>query len=131
LVVSRYHGGAYVVFSRELDPNLRALAVEGSYASVIGGGPAAAVVFPRDVQARVSKDPRVQGLQKALSARATPQERARAEKVLEEVKLEKQAEVAAEFDKIHSVERALEVGSLESIIKAGDIRPRLIELLRG
>jgi acetyl-CoA carboxylase carboxyltransferase component len=131
LVVSRYHGGAYVVFSRELNPNLRALAVEGSYASVIGGGPAAAVVFPREVQARVSKDPRVQGMQKSLSARATPQERTRAEKVLEEVKLEKQAEVAAEFDKIHSVERALDVGSLESIIKAREIRPRLIELLRG
>jgi acetyl-CoA carboxylase carboxyltransferase component len=130
LVVSRYHGGAYVVFSRELNPNLRALAVEGSYASVIGGGPAAAVVFPREVQSRVSKDPRVQALQKALGARATAKHRAEAEKVLEEVKLEKQAEVAAEFDQIHSVERALEVGSLEGIIKASDIRRRLIELLR-
>src|SRR5690606_18782871 len=45
LVVSRYHGGAYVVFSRELNPGLRAIALEGSYASVIGGGPAAKVVF--------------------------------------------------------------------------------------
>lgn len=131
LVVSRYHGGAYVVFSRELNPNLRALAVEGSYASVIGGGPAATVVFPREVQSRVSKDPRVQKLQQALGARATPKRRLEAEKLLEEVKLEKQAEVAAEFDKIHSVERALEVGSLESIIKAREIRSRLIALLRG
>ena len=49
LVVSRYHGGAYVVFSQELNPGLRAMAVEGTYASVIGGGPAAAVVFPREV----------------------------------------------------------------------------------
>ncbi|MCA9641069.1 MAG: biotin attachment protein, partial [Myxococcales bacterium] len=49
LVVSRYHGGAYVVFSRELNPSLRALALEGSYASVIGGGPAAKVVFGREV----------------------------------------------------------------------------------
>src|SRR6185503_1921272 len=59
LVVSRYHGGAYVVFSRALSPSLRALAVEGSYASVIGGGPAAAVVFAREVRARVSADARV------------------------------------------------------------------------
>jgi acetyl-CoA carboxylase carboxyltransferase component len=51
LVVSRYHGGAYVVFSRALSPRLRAAALEGSYASVIGGGPAAAVVFPREVRA--------------------------------------------------------------------------------
>jgi acetyl-CoA carboxylase carboxyltransferase component len=128
--VSRYHGGAYVVFSRELNPNLRALAVEGSYASVIGGGPAATVVFPREVQSRVSKDPRVVELQRALGARATPRRRAEAEKMLEDVKLEKQAEVAAEFDKIHSVERALEVGSLEAIIKANEIRRRLIDLLR-
>jgi acetyl/propionyl-CoA carboxylase alpha subunit/acetyl-CoA carboxylase carboxyltransferase component len=130
LVVSRYHGGAYVVFSRALNPNLRALAVEGSYASVIGGGPAATVVFPREVRSRVSRDPRVQALQAALGARATPKRRAAAEKVLEEVKLEKQAEVAAQFDKIHSVERALEVGSLEAIIAASEIRQRLIELLR-
>ena len=52
LVVSRYHGGAYVVFSQALNPSLRAAALEGSFASVIGGGPAAAVVFGREVRAR-------------------------------------------------------------------------------
>jgi acetyl-CoA carboxylase carboxyltransferase component len=129
LVVSRYHGGAYVVFSRELNPRLRALAVEGSYASVIGGGPAAAVVFPREVMARVSKDSRVIDLRKDLSARSGPEKQAMAEKVHEQVKLEKQAELAAEFDQIHSVERAREVGSLESIIAARQIRSRLIALL--
>src|SRR6185369_17444339 len=45
LVVSRYHGGAYVVFSQSLNPRLRALALTGSYASVIGGSAAAAVVL--------------------------------------------------------------------------------------
>jgi acetyl-CoA carboxylase carboxyltransferase component len=129
LVVSRYHGGAYVVFSRELNPGLRALAVEGSYASVIGGGPAAAVVFPREVRARVSKDPRIQKVQKELSARATARQRAEAERLDHEVKLEKQAEVAAEFDQIHNVDRALLVGSLERIIPASEIRVRLIQLL--
>ena len=43
-VISRYHGGAYVVFSRVLNENLTVAALEGSYASVIGGAPAAAVV---------------------------------------------------------------------------------------
>ena len=38
-VVTRYHGGAYVVFSRELNQNMVAVALTGSYASVIGGAP--------------------------------------------------------------------------------------------
>ena len=44
-VVSRYHGGAFVVFSKPLNERVEIAAVEGSYASVIGGAPAAAVVF--------------------------------------------------------------------------------------
>ncbi|MGH3664288.1 MAG: biotin carboxylase N-terminal domain-containing protein, partial [Micromonosporaceae bacterium] len=40
-VISRYHGGAFVVFSKALNPNLTVLAVEGSFASVLGGAPAA------------------------------------------------------------------------------------------
>ncbi|MEN9578401.1 MAG: hypothetical protein RJA70_1410 [Pseudomonadota bacterium] len=131
LVVSRYHGGAYVVFSRELNPGLRAFAVEGSYASVIGGGPAAAVVFPREVQDRVAKDPRVIEARKHLSRRVTPEVRADVEKLLEDVRLEKQAELAAEFDTIHSVERAKQVGSLEDIVSATAIRPFLIRTLKA
>jgi acetyl/propionyl-CoA carboxylase alpha subunit/acetyl-CoA carboxylase carboxyltransferase component len=125
LVVSRYHGGAYVVFSRELNPNLRAFALEGSYASVIGGGPAAAVVFAREVRARVAADSRIKGRPPAR----TPAERIAREKALDLVKLEKQAELAAEFDAIHTVERAREVGSLEAIFPARDLRQRLIETL--
>lgn len=129
LVVSRYHGGAYVVFSRELNPNLRALAVEGSYASVIGGGPAAAVVFPREVQARVSADPRFREAQQKVSRAPNADNRDVFERVSREVFLEKQGEVAAEFDAIHSVDRAKQVGSLEEIIPARRIRSHLIELL--
>jgi len=32
-VISRYHGGAFVVFSKALNPNMTVLALEGSYAS--------------------------------------------------------------------------------------------------
>ncbi len=126
LVVSRYHGGAYVVFSRELNPRLRAAALSGSYASVIGGGPAAAVVFPREVRARAAADERV------LAARPRGRENGRAayEQVLADVTLEKQAELAQEFDEIHSVQRALEVGSLEEIVEPSRMRPYLIGLLR-
>jgi hypothetical protein len=85
------------------------------------------VVFPREVRARALADPRVAAL--AAAARSEPGGEARAlfERTLGEVLLEKQAEVAAEFDAIHSVERALEVGSVHAIIPAADLRPRLID----
>ena len=66
-VISRYHGGAYVVFSRSLNEQLEVVALEGTYASVIGGAPAAAVVFATEVEARAQKDPRVQALNQALA----------------------------------------------------------------
>ena len=48
-VISRFHGGAFVVFSRRLNEQLETSALEGAHASVIGGAPAAAVVFAREV----------------------------------------------------------------------------------
>ena len=128
-IVGRYHGGAYVVFSRGLNDNLRALAVEGSYASVIGGGPAAAVVFPREVRARVAADPRIQALRGTLRGNPTADERAAFDKLRRDVTIEKRAEVAAEYDAVHSVERAKRVGSIEAIIPAHTIRPYLIDTL--
>src|SRR5205823_3129850 len=59
VVISRYHGGAFVVFSKRLNARLEIAAVEGSYASVIGGAPAAATVFAREVRTRTEADPRV------------------------------------------------------------------------
>jgi acetyl/propionyl-CoA carboxylase alpha subunit/acetyl-CoA carboxylase carboxyltransferase component len=129
LVVSRYHGGAYVVFSRQLSASLRALAVEGSFASVIGGAPAATVVFSREVRARVAADPRIEALRAKLQDAPSAEERAAFDRLRQEVTIQKRAEVAAEFDSIHDVDRAKRVGSLEEIIPASTIRPRLIALL--
>jgi acetyl-CoA carboxylase carboxyltransferase component len=129
LVVSRYHGGAYVVFSRQLSSSVRALAVEGSFASVIGGAPAATVVFSREVRARVSADPRIEALRARLQDAPSAEERAAFDRLRQEVTIQKRAEVAAEFDSIHDVDRAKRVGSLEEIIPAATIRPRLIALL--
>jgi acetyl/propionyl-CoA carboxylase alpha subunit/acetyl-CoA carboxylase carboxyltransferase component len=122
LVVSRYHGGAYVVFSQALNPSLRASALEGSFASVIGGGPAAAVVFGREVRARALADPRVAELERALRASPSPAARERYERVLGQVSLEKQTQLAAEFDQIHTVERARSVGSLSAILPPAEMR---------
>jgi acetyl-CoA carboxylase carboxyltransferase component len=119
-VVSRYHGGAFVVFSGTLNDRMEVLAVEGSFASVIGGAPAAAVVFTRDVDERTRLDERVQVLERSG---ANPAEIAA---VVEEVRTEKLGEVAAEFDAVHSVQRALDVGSVHRIIDAARLRPELV-----
>jgi len=129
LVVSRYHGGAYVVFSQELNDNLRASALSGSYASVIGGGAAASVVFKREVRARALADERVRERQRAVRRNPTPETREALDDTLTEVLLEKQSELAAEFDDVHTVERAAEVGSLEGIIEPVRMREQLIAQL--
>ena len=131
-VISRYHGGAYVVFSRALNEQLEVAALEGTYASVIGGAPAAAVVFAAEVDARAQKDPRVQALSEAV-AQADGKEKGRLRAEFEEtfklVHSEKLGEVASEFDRIHSVHRALEVGALHTIIPPGKLRPYLIDAI--
>jgi len=131
LVVSRYHGGAYVVFSRALNPGLRAAALSGTYASVIGGGPAAAVVFAREVRVRAAADARVRALEEELRRDPGAEARERLERAREAATLEAQARIAAEFDAVHTVERALAVGSLEAIVEPADARAFLVGLLRA
>ena len=130
LVVSRYHGGAYVVFSRALNPRLQASALTGSFASVIGGGPAAAVVFSREVRGRAMADPRVQALRERLRSDQGDDVRGLFERTLQEVILQEQAVLAAEFDAVHSVDRAREVGSIEEIVDPDQMRAFLIRGLR-
>jgi acetyl-CoA carboxylase carboxyltransferase component len=130
VVVSRYHGGAYVVFSQALNPGLRAAALRGSYASVIGGGPAAAVVFTREVRARASAQPAVRALREALQRQPSPEVRGRLEAALREATLAVQAELAVEFDAVHSVERARAVGSLSGIVEPDELRPFVVQALR-
>src|SRR5207249_1506044 len=66
IVWDAHLGGAYVVFSKSLNPRMRAMALTGSYASVIGGGAAAAAVFTREVGARAAADPTVQRAREAM-----------------------------------------------------------------
>jgi len=42
---------------------------------------------------------------------------------------EKLGETAAEFDRVHSVQRALQVGALDRIIPPDQLRPYLIDAL--
>jgi len=129
-VISRYHGGAFVVFSQRLNEQLETVAVKGARASVIGGSAAAAVVFTRDVDAATRAEPRVRALDAKLQA-AEGAERAalRSERAAlwAEVRAEKVGELAARFDAAHSVERAVRMGSVGSIVDPAALRPFLIE----
>jgi acetyl/propionyl-CoA carboxylase alpha subunit/acetyl-CoA carboxylase carboxyltransferase component len=128
-VVSRYHGGAFVVFSKALNSNMTVLAVEGSYASVIGGAPAAAVVFAGEVDARTAAHPGVRELGRRLSEADGAARAALATELGElraAVRTTTLGQVAAEFDGVHSIERAVEVGSVDAVIAASDLRPQLI-----
>lgn len=131
-VISRYHGGAFVVFSKALNPQMTVLAVEGSFASVIGGAPAAAVVFAADVARRTAADPRVVALEErereALEGERT-QLAAELAELRATVRAEKIGEVAAQFDSIHNIHRAVEVGSVDAVIEARELRPRIIAAL--
>jgi acetyl/propionyl-CoA carboxylase alpha subunit/acetyl-CoA carboxylase carboxyltransferase component len=132
-VISRYHGGAFVVFSKALNPNMTVLAIDGSFASVLGGAPAAAVVFSADVDARTAADPRVRDLQGRVAAAGTDRAALTAEldELRTAVRAEKLGEVAAEFDRVHNIWRAVEVGSVDAVIRAAELRPRIIEAIES
>ncbi len=131
-VVSRYHGGAFVVFSKVLNDNMEALAVEGTFASVLGGAPAAAVVFTREVDQRTDADPRIVELRATIAA-AHGSEQAELRAELHELRIsvraEKLGEKAAEFDAVHTVQRARDQGSVDAIIPSARLRPELIASL--
>jgi acetyl-CoA carboxylase carboxyltransferase component len=136
-VVSRYHGGAFVVFSGTLNDNMEVAAVEGSYASVIGGAPAAAVVFAAEVRKRTMADARVAGLQAAIAEATGGGADDKATELRTElasawpaVHADKLGQLADEFDAVHSIERAREVGSVHAIVPAAGLRPYLIEAVR-
>jgi acetyl/propionyl-CoA carboxylase alpha subunit/acetyl-CoA carboxylase carboxyltransferase component len=136
-VVSRYHGGAFVVFSATLNDTMEIAAVEGSYASVLGGAPAAAVVFAGEVRKRTNADERVTGLEARVAAAVESGDepeaaRLRAElaAVRADVRSEKLGAVAEEFDTEHSIERAQRVGSVHHIVNPHRLRPYLVDAVQ-
>lgn len=127
LVIARYHGGAYVVFSKSLNPNLRVAALEGSFASVLGGAPAAAVIFPKEVKRETYLDPRLTKCMNSLNKGRCSQKEY--DELFREIYNEKQTAMGQKFDQVHSVERAKKVGSIDDIVKPADIRPYLIRTI--
>jgi len=136
-VVSRYHGGAFVVFSGTLNDNMEIAAVEGSYASVLGGAPAAAVVFAGEVNKRTAADPRVADLEARIAEARQPGAEPEAGRLTAElaalrpgVRSEKLGQVADEFDTEHSIQRAQSVGSVDRIVPSTALRPYLIDAVQ-
>jgi hypothetical protein len=84
------------------------------------------------VNNRTATDPRVTRLQDQVAA-ASGAERAALNAQLAEataaVRAEKLGEVAAEFDRVHSIQRAVEVGSVDAIVGAAELRPQIIEAI--
>jgi hypothetical protein len=72
----------------------------------------------------------VRALQDALRRDPNAELRARLEAAREEATLAAQAELALEFDAVHSVERARSVGSLREIVEPEQLRPFVVRALR-
>lgn len=126
-------GGSFVVVSRQLNPHLRMLAVEGSRAQVIGGASAAKVVFRGEIQREAEADPRVQSLREQLaelSEAADPEQRAELEAQLEQTRREVIDQLSVRdadaYDAVHSVQRAQTVGAVDEIVSPQDLREAII-----
>ena len=101
-------------------------------ASVIGGAPAAATVFAREVKQRTQRDERVKAAAEAAGAASGPEAaalRTELARLTDEVRSEKLGEVAHEFDSVHTIERAQRVGSVDRIIPAAELRSYVIDAL--
>ena len=129
-VLSRLHGGAFVVFSHRLSPHVETVALGGAHISVIGGAPAAAVVFAGEVERAAAGDPRIQELdQRIAHAEGTERQLLRADRsaLWEAVLAEHSRAFAQRFDDIHSIERAVRMGSVKAVVAPALLRRFLID----
>jgi DNA-binding SARP family transcriptional activator len=87
-----------------------------------------------EVNARTAADPVVRELETQLAAPtddpASASLRLKLAATRAAVRSDKLGEVAAEFEVVHTVERALRVGSVHTIIPAAELRPRIAEAVQ-
>jgi hypothetical protein len=90
------------------------------------------VVFTGAVDKRTAATPAMRDLDARISEASGSE---RAALVVEQAKLraatraEKISEVAAEFDRIHDIHRAVEVGSVDAVIPGSRLRPEIISAI--
>ena len=95
------------------------------------------MVFAAEVSKRTATDSRIADLQAAI-AEATASGahdeasalRAKLASAWPAVHAEKLGQMADEFDSVHSIERAREVGSVHVIVPAAHLRPYLIDAVQ-
>ena len=92
------------------------------------------MVFAGEVEARTRKDPRIVALTEEMNRAMSKSDgveknrlRAQLDELFKVVHSEKLGELAEEFDRVHSVHRALEVGALNCILPPANLRPYLIQ----
>jgi hypothetical protein len=94
-------------------------------------------VFAAEVSKRTMADPRVADPQARIAEAPSGGDEDEASRLRSElasvwpvVHAEKLGQVADKFDRVHSIERAREVGSVQSIVPAARLRPYLIDAVR-
>ena len=133
-VVSRYHGGAFVVFSKALNPEHDRARRRGVVRLGHRWRPGRrGRVLPRR---RCPHRGRPAGHgRRARLGEATGAERALLATELADlrtaVRSEKLGEVASEFDAVHSIHRAVSVGSVDAVIDPHELRPRIIAAIEA
>ena len=133
VVVSRYHGGAFVVFSKQLNPSDGdrrggGLLRLGDRRRTGGRDGLRARGAVADRQ-RPAGDRRSATRIAAADADEAAPPRAALARPSDLVRSEKLGEVADEFDAIHTIQRARRVGSVDAIIPAAELRPYVIDAL--
>ena len=82
-----------------------------------------------DVDKRTASDPRVADLEARVGAATGAARAALATELIAvrtAVRAEMLGQVASEFDRVHDIHRAVQVGSVDAVISAPEIRPRII-----
>ena len=90
------------------------------------------MVFTADVDARTASDERVRQVEGRLAAASGAERAALAAELADTrqgVRAEKLGQVASEFDSVHSIHRAVKVGSVDAVVSAARLRPEIISAI--
>lgn len=150
-------GGTFVILSKQLNPQLKILAVEGSQVKVIGGKSAAKVVFNSRIKEQVEKNVEIQQMKALLQGvvsqldgstmtqvnkaslpkkgDAKTPNRGELEGALKQMRRQLTEELenkeASSFEQIHTVERAIRVGSVDAVVSLKTLRNAIIGHLQN
>lgn len=115
-------GGTFVVFNKQLNKDLRILAIEGSRVQVIGGKSAAKVVFHSSICKKADQDDRIRDLSKSILERTESPTEART-RIISEIE-DKEGVL---FDQFHNARRALKVKSIDEIVTFNTLKEAIIK----